>query len=131
MNRSAKDNLTDVPLYEAQPMSGAEGNAAIWENASNREIINLRKHFPESTFFQAIKQRRATAGERWPGEKQVNAHFADECSLCRRGCRLRFGLFRLERDRKFPRRLGRSRTRRPEKKESDHSQSDPHRSETR
>jgi hypothetical protein len=80
MNRSAKDNLANAPLYEAQPMSGAEGNAAIWENASNREIINPRKPFPESTFFQAIKQRRATAGERWPGEKQVNAHFADEAT---------------------------------------------------
>jgi hypothetical protein len=45
-------------------MSGAEGNAVIWENASNRVIINLRKQFPESTFFQALKQRWATAGER-------------------------------------------------------------------
>ena len=51
-------------------MSGAEGIAAIWENASNRVIINPRKPFPESTFFQAIKQRRATAGERWPGENK-------------------------------------------------------------
>ena len=64
--RSAGDRPNNFLLYEAQPLWGAEGIAAIHENAANRSIFNLRKQLPESIFLQALKQRRTTAGLRWP-----------------------------------------------------------------
>lgn|GEM_PF-3882666 len=70
------ETLTNGLLYEARPLTGANGNPVIWENASNHLFFNLQKRLLEATFFWALGERPATAGKRWPGEKRVNNHLA-------------------------------------------------------